>query len=182
MSSFVRSAVKSFGHSVGEALPKTLRETMMLRAFGLTKVPMILYCAPVVEKLDEQGCSLRIPLTYRTRNHLNSMYFGVLTVGADCASGMIAMYHIRESGEDISLIFKDFKAEFLKRAEGDVVFRCDDGAAIGAMVKQAAATGERVHRTLKLVATVPSISPEVVAKFEITLSLKKSSKSKSRSN
>ena len=172
--SFVSDTLAGVGHAVGSKMPKSLRETMLLRAFGLAKVPMILYCSPVVEQLDEKGCAVRIPLNWRTKNHFRSMYFGVLAVGADCVAGLTAMHHIRESRAKVSLIFKDFKAEFLKRPEGDVVFRCDEGQAVSDLVKQAIASGERVNRALTVLATVPRLSSEVVARFEITLSLKKS--------
>jgi len=58
------------------------------------------------------------------------MYFGVLAVGADVTGGFLAMRYIQASTSKIALIFKDFKAEFLKRAEGDVHFVCEDGIAI----------------------------------------------------
>ena len=56
------------------------------------------------------------------------MYFGVLSVGADITGGFLAMKYIRASKSKISLIFKDFHADFLKRAEGDVHFLCSEGA------------------------------------------------------
>jgi hypothetical protein len=100
------------------------------------------------------------------------MYFGVLAVGADITGGFLAMDPIQESGRKITLIFKDFKADFLKRPEGDVHFICRDGLAIKELVKTATNSGERHNYKLNIEATVPSLSPDVVAKFELTLSLK----------
>jgi hypothetical protein len=53
-------------------------------------------------------------------------------------------------------LFKDFDAKFLKRAEGDTHFTCNDGDKVRAAVDEAIATGERVNIPLKIVATVPS--------------------------
>ena len=64
--------------------------------------------------------------------------------------------------------------EFLKRAEGDVHFFCEDGPAIQDLVEAAEKTGERQYLPLNITATVPSISPDPVAKFILTLSIKKS--------
>ena len=100
------------------------------------------------------------------------MYFGVLAVGADITGGFLAMDPIQESGRKIALIFKDFKADFLKRPEGDVHFMCNDGAAIKELVDKTANSTERFNYKLNIDAVVPSISSEVVAKFELTLSLK----------
>ena len=83
------------------------------------------------------------------------------------------MYLIRQQPARISMVFKDFQAEFLKRAEGDVDFICDQGKEIAELVALAAASDERVERQIDVVATVPSISDEPVARFKLTLSLKR---------
>ena len=85
----------------------------------------------------------------------------------------LAMKFIQESQSRISLIFKDFHADFLKRAEGDVHFVCEDGSEIKDLINVAEETGERQNLPLKITATVPSISNEPVAKFILTLSIKK---------
>ncbi len=144
----------------------------LIRLFGLTKVPMIWYCRPKVIEHTDEKIEIKIPLKRRTKNHLGSMYFGVLAVGADITGGFLAMDPIQESGRKIALIFKDFKADFLKRPEGDVHFICNDGLAIKELVDKVANSTERHNYKLNIEAVVPSISSEVVAKFELTLSLK----------
>ena len=149
------------------------RETLALRLFGLTKIPLLFYVGVSVAELSPERMVIRIPLRRRTKNHLGSMYFGVLCVGADCAPGAFAMYLIRQQPAPISMVFKDFQAEFLKRAEGDVHFICAQGKEIAELVAQAAASDERVERQIDVIATVPSLSDEPVARFKLTLSLKK---------
>ena len=96
----------------------------MIRLFGISKVPLIWYCRPKVIKHTQKEIEVKIPLKYRTKNHLGSMYFGVLAVGADITGGFLAMDSIIKSSRKVALIFKDFKADFLKRPEGDVHFFC----------------------------------------------------------
>ena len=158
-------------------ISKELRATMFIRTFGLSKVPLIYYCRPSVIKLTEDSTIIKIPFKRRNKNHLNSMYFGALSVGADVAGGVLAMDLIRKSGYNISLVFKDFKADFLKRPEGDTYFTCNDGRSIKKLIDEAIKTGERVNMPLKITATVPEISGnEPVAEFILTLSLKDKSK------
>ena len=71
------------------------------------------------------------------------------------------------------MIFKDFHADFLKRAEGDVHFICEDGLEIRNLVELTENTEERHNLPVHITATVPLISDEPVAKFILTLSLKK---------
>ena len=143
-----------------------------MRAFGITKVPLIWWCRPKVIEHTDERLEVKIPLRFRTKNHLGSMYFGVLAVGADVTGGFLAMDSIMKSSRKVALIFKDFKADFLKRPEGDVHFYCEDGLEIKELVKKAIETGERHNFTLLIEATVPSISMDVVARFRLTLSLK----------
>ena len=160
------------------ALPSSFKDTFLLRAFGFLKIPMLYFISPSVVELTDEKCVIKVPLTRRSRNHLRSMYFGALSVGADCAGGLIAMRLIETEGKGkVSLIFKDFHAEFLKRAEGDVLFTCTQGAEIQALVRKALESGERENLPVHLVATVPSkLGNEPVAKFTLTLSLKKKQK------
>jgi acyl-coenzyme A thioesterase PaaI-like protein len=154
-----------------EALPETMVDTAMVRAFGLFKVPMILYVRPRVIESSLDRLVVRIPLTRRTRNHWGSMYFGALAIGADLCGGLLAMKHIRRSGREVSLVFKDFQAEFLRRPMSDVDFACDDGVAIAAQVADALESGERVSRPFAVCARCEG-EAEPVARFRLGLSLK----------
>ena len=147
--------------------------TWKLWLFGLTRIPLIFFCRPRVINITETSLEVKIKLNRRTRNHLNSMYFGVLSIGADVTGGFLAMEYIRNSKSKISLIFKDFHADFLKRAEGDVHFFCNEGLKIQELVQKAEETGERQNMPVHITARVPSISPDSVAKFILTLSIKK---------
>jgi hypothetical protein len=150
-----------------------LKETAVVRLLGL-RIPMILFATPRVLALDADGCDLEIPLTWRTRNRLiGAMYFGALCVGADLAGGLPAAKIMLARYPGMKLVFADMKAEFLKRADGDVVFRNRDGRRIAEAVERAGTTGERVTIPLEIVATVPrKYGEEPVARFTMSLSLK----------
>lgn len=149
------------------------KETMKLKGFGLLKIPMIFFCGPKILKLDENEVRISIPLNYRTRNHLGGAYFGTLCVGADVAGGLLAMQEIQRRGNKMNLIFKDFHAEYLKRAESDVTFSSKDGPKMVALVARAEASGVREEDTVEVVATCPEkLGDEPVARFKLTISLK----------
>jgi len=153
---------------------KNAKETAFLRAFAAAKIPLLAWLKPVVVDLTEERCEIRVPLGRRTRNHLGSMYFGVLCAGADMAGGYVAMRRIRESGRNVAFVFKEFRAEFMKRAEGDVHFICEEGRTVASLVQQAVDTpGTRVEAMVPVIASVPSkLGDEPVARFELTASLK----------
>jgi acyl-coenzyme A thioesterase PaaI-like protein len=154
-----------------------LKETGLLRLLGL-KIPMVLFLGPIVERLDDEESVLRIPLTWRSRNHVGVMYIGALVAGADLVTGLPAAKLIMTGPHRrIELLFTDLKAEFLKRADGDVVFRQRQVREVVAAVEKAEATGERVTVPIEVVATVPKTrGDEPVARFVLSLTLKKREK------
>ncbi|PMH73735.1 PaaI family thioesterase [Vibrio cyclitrophicus] len=150
------------------------KANLYLTMFGMFKVPLIWLCRPKLLALDDKHVELKIPLKRRTKNHLNSMYFGVLAVGADVAGGFLAMSKSQQQGEKISLAFKEVTGNFLKRPEADVHFTCSDGELINTMLAETMSTGERVNQTVTIIATCPSLhGDEPMAEFQLTLSIKK---------
>lgn len=148
--------------------------TTMVRLWALKNVFLLWFVKPSVLEINERRCVVKIPLSWRTTNHLKSMYFGALCIGADVAGGLIAFHVARQRKLNISFVFKDMKAEFLKRAEGDVHFTNEDGAVIEEILRRTSETGERAEATVNVIATVPSkLGNEPVARFALTLSLKK---------
>ncbi len=149
------------------------KSTLGLWAFGLTKIPLIAFVRPTIIRKNAKTCEIKIPLNYWTKNHLKSMYFGALAIGADVAGGLIAMEMIGKSKKKVQLVFKDFDAKFLKRPEADVHFTCHDGEMIRKQIQETIKTKKRVNRLLTITATTPKISgDEAVAEFKLNLSLK----------
>ncbi len=157
-----------------------LKETAFVRLVSL-RIPVLLWLAPRVLELDGEGCAIEIKLGWRSKNHLGSMYLGALCAGADLASGLNAAKLIDERHRQVKLVFADLHAEFLKRADGDVVFRSRDGRRIAEAVRSTDATGERVTLPIEVVATVPrKYGEEPVARFTMGLSLKRKDEGNAR--
>jgi acyl-coenzyme A thioesterase PaaI-like protein len=143
---------------------------MMLRLMGIFKIPMIGYVKPRLQNITDEEVIIKIKLRRRTKNHLKSMYFGALAVGADVTAGLHAFYFCDELNVKPSFAFKGMKAEFLKRAETDVVFSCSEGLLIREQVLKAIQTNERQNHWVKVEAK--DTNGELVALFEMEISVK----------
>jgi hypothetical protein len=137
---------------------------------GLFKIPLIFFVSPKIVFINDEICLAKIKLRRRSKNHLNSMYFGAMAVGADVAAGIHAFYLSEVSSCTISLAFKSFSAEFLKRAESDIIFKCEEGKRISLMIEKSKIEGKRINEIIDIVAI--NSSNEIVAKFNMELSLK----------
>lgn len=149
------------------------RFKLFLWMFGRFKVPMIGYLKPKLISIDDRDIVVCIPFRRRSRNHLHSMYFGALSVGADVAGGLHGFYHAYKTKRKVSLVFKSFQAQFLMRPESDVYFVCSMGETVKEMIDEAQATGMRVNKPLTIKAyTHYDTNPELVADFILELSVK----------
>ena len=154
-------------------LSQKFKTNLFIKYFGFTKVPLIFYCKPKVVDISSDSVTLKIPLLRRNRNHVGSMYIGALAIGADLSSAILALNLVSKSKYKIIPIFKDLKADFLKRAEGDVHFVCNEGEKIKKMIDKVLKDKTRVNELINVVAYVPSkLADEPVAKFSLTLSIK----------
>ena len=151
-----------------------IRATLALRLWSFRKIRLISWVKPTVVDVSEERCEIVVPLNWRTRNHLRSMYFGALCTGADAAAALIAFEATRRAGGSIAIVFKDVHGEFLKRAEDDVHFACEQGREILELFRKAGVSGERENLPVHIVATVPKLlGAEPVARFTLTLSVKR---------
>ena len=137
------------------------------------KVAMIGYLKPRLIKVDEKEIVICLPLKRRSRNHLNSMYFGALSVGADLAGGLHGFYHADLAQAKVALVFKSFQAQFLRRPESDVYFVCTEGDIVKSMIEETKMTKERVSKPIHIHAYTdyPGLTNKV-CEFILELSVK----------
>ena len=155
-----------------------MKPTTMVRLWSLQNVFLLWLVRPKILELTPDRCVVRIPLNWITRRRdIHAMYLGTLCMGADVAAGLIAFDLVAQKKARVNFIFKDLRAEFLKRAEGDVVFTNADGPVVQDLVRRALESEDRQEATVHVTATVPAkLGDEAVARFELTLSVKKKSR------
>lgn len=141
--------------------------------FGRFKVPLIGHLKPKLIQIDDESIIIHLRLNHRSKNHLHSMYFGALAVGADLAGGLHAFYLADKKKLKIALAFKSFQARFLKRPESDVFFICTAGNTVAAMLDETQKSNTRVNQSISVQGyTHYPTQPELVAEFSLELSLK----------
>lgn len=125
----------------------SLKLTALVNTLSVLKIPLLAFCMPRVVESSALRNVIKIPIGWRTRNHLGSMYFGALAMGAELSIAMTVVRLMHEEKLQLSFIFKEFSCEFLKRAETDVEFVCLEAPQVEELVRKAMATGERLEGT-----------------------------------
>jgi acyl-coenzyme A thioesterase PaaI-like protein len=156
-------------------LSDKLKFTALINLIALAKLPLLAFITPEFVEINDKRCVVKVRKGYRTRNHLNSMYFGALAMGAELSIAAVAIQAIQESGQPVDFIFKDFEAKFLKRGDAHVLFTCDQVQGVRQLVNQAAEATERFEKTFEGFAkTIKSDEP--IMTYRLTLSVKNRSK------
>src|SRR5438067_13641570 len=120
------------------------KETAKVRAWSLRYVFLLFFVKPTVLEVTEQRCEVVIPLNWRTKNHLKSMYFGALCIGADVAGGLICFPLMSGMQEKLFLALKSVRAEFLERPVADAHYSSEAGGAVQRCARRAIARRARV--------------------------------------
>jgi hypothetical protein len=142
----------------------------MLFFIGLVKIPIVGFVRPRLISIDDETVRVKIKLRQRTKNHLKSMYFRAMAVGADITGGIHAFYFAEKVSANISFAFKGMKADFIKRAESDILFESTDGLLVKQAIELSKSSVERVNQTIHVKAI--DQNQEVVATFEMIVSVK----------
>ena len=92
------------------------------------------------------------------------------SVGADIAGGIQVFYFSKKMDRKVSFAFKGMNAQFLKRAESDIVFESNEGQKIQKAMEKSLAEQSRVNDSI-LVEAKNNLG-EVVATFEMIVSVR----------
>lgn len=148
-----------------------------LKLFAWRYIPLIGFCSPKIIRMDDKTVEVTMPHKWRTKNHLGSIYFGALAIGADLAGAFLVFTKAKARGVNANFAFKDVEGKFLKRPESRVHFISHDGDVIDQMLDESIATGERVNRPVSVIVTCPEKNgDDVMASFTLTLSIKAKAK------
>lgn len=142
----------------------------MLWLLGRFKIPMVAFCNPKLLVLNAKRVEVKVKLRRRTKNHLKSMYFGALAVGADVAGGIHAFYFAEKSGKKVAFAFKSMKVEFLMRAESNITFIGEQGNLVEKAFEKSIQTKERVNQMV--IVNAFNENKNKVATFEMEVSIK----------
>ena len=151
-------------------LPTLKKMQWNLWLFGWVKIPMIAFCKPKIVTWNEDTVVIWIRKSRRSKNHLKSIYFGALMVGADLAAGLHAFAFTVSEKKKISLAFNSCNAQFIKRPDTDVFFEAKAWAIVRKMIIESESKKERINAVIPV--SIKDVHGEEVARVDMELSLR----------
>jgi hypothetical protein len=153
------------------ALRARLLSPWPFRLYLLRHLPLALFAGLRVEALDAESCTVGLPGGWRTRNPFRSTYFAAQAMAAEMSTGAPALLLLRAQDAPLSMLVREVRAAFLKKATGRSRFTFAEVGALRAAVGRAAAGGDGELFTARSTGRAPDGA--VVAEFEIVWSFKK---------
>ncbi|MBC7523713.1 MAG: DUF4442 domain-containing protein [Flavobacterium sp.] len=141
-----------------------------LNTFLMFKLPSAFLCGVRVLTINEAKCEVSVRHKWINQNPFKSMYFAVQAMAAELATGAIVMYHIKDSGKNISMLVANNKGNFTKKATGRITFVCNDGNLIKEAILKTIATGEGQTFWMKSIGT--NEKSEQVSEMDFEWSIK----------
>ena len=113
-----------------------------LNTFLFFKLPSAFWSGVRVKEISSEKCVVTVKHRWMNQNPFKSMYFAVQAMAAELTTGALVMYHIKESGKNISMLVANNKGNFTKKATGRITFTCNDGHLIKEAIDRTIATRE----------------------------------------
>ena len=132
-------------------LSRAMRTKPLFQGLLWTRMPLLAMVSPRVKELDGDHCRIEIPFAWRNRNIFGTMYFAASVMAAEATTGCLVLFHEAARRDNISFIVRGVEADFVKPARSTVTFECVDGDVVASGFAEAAATSERVDRTLEVI-------------------------------
>jgi hypothetical protein len=160
--------------SFGPAAEKARRQVMSpvpVTAWMWKTLPLAAFAGLRVVRLDEEGCSVRVPGGWRTQNPFRSTYFAAQAMAAEMSTGAPALVLLRDLPASVAMLIVGLRVAYSKKLVGAGVFTCEDVPGLRAAIARAAASDEAQAFTAR--STGRDAKGDVVAEFELDWSFKR---------
>ncbi len=130
------------------------------------KLPLAAVAGLRLKRLDEGGCEVALAGGWRTQNPFRSTYFAALAMAAEMSTGAPAMVLARGTRASISMLVRELRGSFTRKAVGRVVFSFTGVAEMAAAIEQAAAGGDGESFVARSVGRMSDDT--IVAEFDVS--------------
>ena len=114
-----------------------------LNRFLLLKIPIAWLAGIRVREVSDHRTVLSLRHGWINQNPFGSVYFGVLVMGGELATGIPLYRAVSRSGRRVSMLVKEQQAAFHKKATGRIRFVFEDDGSVARHLDAAVQTGRK---------------------------------------
>lgn len=149
---------------------KLKMERSTFNKFIWFKLPIAKIAGIKLKHYDDSKAETSVKLAWLNQNPFKSMFWAVQGMAAELSTGVMCISKIKASNKRISMLVVGLEANFTKKAVGRIVFTCEQGNELDAVLQKAIETGE--GQTLKMKSTGVDENGDQVSEFIFNWSFK----------
>lgn len=134
------------------------------------KLPIAKIAGLKLHSYTDEKSQILVKHGWLNQNPFNSMFWAVQGMAAELSTGTLCISKIQQSGKRISMLVVGLQANFTKKAVGKIIFTCDQGKELDAVLQKAIETGE--GQTLVMRSVGIDEAGDQVSEFFFTWSFK----------
>lgn len=134
------------------------------------KLPIAKIAGLKFHYFDENKTQIAVKYSWLNQNPFRSMFWAVQGMAAELSTGIMCIDKIQKSGKNLSMLVIGLEANFTKKAVGKIIFTCEQGVELDAVLLKAIETGE--GQTLKMRSVGIDEKGDQVSEFFFTWSFK----------
>lgn len=151
---------------------KALTNPFKFKLFKLKELPLAYVAGLKIKEFTDHKAVVRIKHTHWTKNPFRSIYFAAQAMAAEMSTGALVMDQVQQAKpEKISMLVYTMRADFSKKATGEILFTCEDGHLLQEVMQKV--LNDEEGQTIELKSTGRNDKGEVVSTFYFTWTLKK---------
>ena len=95
-----------------------------INIFTFFNLPSAWWSGVRVEKITSVTCDVKVHLSWINKNPFNSMFWAIQGMAAELSTSVLIMQEAKDLEIKISMLVINNKANFTKKAKGELVFSC----------------------------------------------------------
>ena len=144
--------------------------TRKFNTYLFFKLPSAWWCGVRLVELTDKHAISSVRYGWRNQNPFSSMFWAVQGMAAELTTGALVNEEIRKSGQGVSMLVLNNKANFSKKAKGRITFRCDQGDLVTETLEQVLKSGD--GHTIWMTSVGRDQAGDVVSEFHFEWTLK----------
>ncbi len=148
----------------------SINNPLKFNAFLFLKLPAAWFMGIRVLKISAEKCEVKLPFGWRSQNPFHSIYFAAQTAAGELSTGLLAQAHL-QGQPPVSMLVVRAEAEFFKKASATVIFTCEEGEAVRAVIQKTLADGQGYEIKMTSVGRLPD--GEIASKIYLTWSFRR---------
>jgi hypothetical protein len=158
----------------GERLRRRILGRLPVTLWLWRSLPLAAFAGLRVRRLNEDGCSVRLPGGWRTRNPFRSTYFAAQAMAAEMSTGAPALILLADEPVSVAMLVVGLRATYSKKVVGPSAFTFEGVRDLRAAIAKAARSDEPQVFVARSVGR--DQGGDVVAEFEVVWSFRRRSR------